>query len=298
MPRNNTAVLEARDLTAIDKVIYSAPDTELPARKLLNVKSDVPAGAATYEYKTLTKAGSAKVIADGDSKLPLVDADLKDFSQKIVTFAAGIQYSEQELREAQMTGLQVDATKAAVARRAIFELENKIAFTGDKKHGIPGFANADNIQVTTSSKGGTAAKFENMDPADIVEEFRAAKSLITSIAGYRNTELSVAISSDQYEILQRRYSDYDARTTLQVIKESGWFTNILPVFDLKGVGTDGTDSMLIFDPSPTVAQLIIPMDITRVQQEFQWPNIRVPFEERCGGVVVRTPYAIVRVDGI
>ena len=27
-------------------------------------------------------------------------------------------------------------------------------------------------------------------------------------------------------------------------------------------------------------------------------NWKVPFEERCGGALIRTPYAIVRVDGI
>lgn len=298
MPRNNTATLEARDLTAIDKVIYSAPDAELPARSLFNVKSDIQPGAVAYKYLTMSKTGSAKIIAAGDDHLPLVDNDYQPNIQPIFSIADGIRYSNQELREAQMAGQNVDATKAIIARRAIFEKENQLAFVGDKKYGIVGFTSVDGIQVTSSDKAGTAAQFKNMDPADIVEVFRKSKALITSIAGYRNTKLAVAIAPDQYEILQRRYGEYDARTTLQVINDSNWFTQIVPVQDLKGAGANGVDTMMIFDPSPTVAELLIPMDITRAPQEVQWPNIRVPFEERCGGVVVRTPYAIVRVDGI
>ena len=72
MGNDVTATLEARDLQEIDKVIYQAPQEELVARTMFNVKTDINPGAETYAYNVMTRSGAAKIIANGADDLPLV----------------------------------------------------------------------------------------------------------------------------------------------------------------------------------------------------------------------------------
>ncbi len=288
-----TATLEARDLEAIDKVIYEAPQEELVARSMFNIKTDINPGAETYGYYVMTRSGAAKIIANGADDLPMVDTDMKRYQAPIFTIAAGIRYSRQEIRQAQMLGNSVDSTKAEIARRTIAEKENSFIFTGDKKVNHKGVVNAEGIQVINSPK-----KWADMTSDEIVEQVRKSRAKITIIPGFKGANLKMMVAPEQYEELNRRYSDYDARSIMKVLQDNGWFTSIEQVYDLSGVGTSGTDSFVIMDTKPSTCEILLPEDIVRLQEEWKYPNWKVPFEERCGGALIRTPYAIVRVDGI
>lgn len=293
MSTNVTAILEARDLEAIDKVVYQAPMEELVARQLFNLKTDVHPGAETYGYYVMTRSGAAKIIANGSDDLPLVDTDLTRYQQPIYSLAAGIRYSVTELRQAQMAGQSADATKAETARRAIAEKENSIIFVGDEKVGLKGVVNADGIHVINESK-----TFAAMTSDEIVESIRKARAKIVTIPGMRTAKLKLLIESGAYEELSRRYGEYDSRTILKVIEGNNWFQSIVPVSDLAGVGTTKSNSFVVMDTAPSTCEILLPMDITRHQEEYKFPNYTVPFEERCGGALIRRPYGIVRVDGI
>ena len=293
MPNQVQATLEARDLQAIDKVIYEAPKEELIARSIFNVKTDIHPGAESYGYNVMTRSGAAKIIANGADDLPLVDTDMKRFQQPIFTIAAGVRFSVQEIRQAQLTGQSVDATKSETARRAIAEKENSFIFSGDVKVGVKGVVNGEGIQVMNAPK-----KWKDATSEEIVEQVRQARAKITTIPGFRTASLKLIVSSEQYEQLDRRYGEYDARTILKVIQERGWFSSIEAVYDLDGAGTSGSDCFIIMDTRPSTCEILLPMDITRFEQEWAYPNWKVPFEERCGGALIRTPYAIIRVDGI
>ncbi|HFZ4929652.1 TPA: DUF2184 domain-containing protein [Enterococcus faecalis] len=293
MGNDVTATLEARDLQAIDKVIYQAPQEELVARTMFNVKTDINPGAETYGYYVMTRSGAAKIIANGADDLPLVDIDMKRYQSPIFTIAAGVRYSRQEIRQAQMMGTSIDATKAEVARRTIAEKENSFVFVGDPKVNHKGVANAEGIQVINSAK-----TWKTMTSDEIVEQLRTSRAKITIIPGFKSANLKLMIAPEQFEELNRRYSDYDSRSIMKVLQENGWFSSIEQVYDLKGVGTNKTDSFIIMDTKPSTCEILIPEDIVRLEVEWAYPNWKVPFEERCGGALIRTSYAIVRVDGI
>lgn len=288
-----TAKLEARDLEAIDKVIYQAPQEELVARRLFNLKTDIHPGAETYGYYVMTRSGAAKIIANGADDLPLVDTDLKRYQQPIYSIGAGIRYSVTELRQAQMVGQSADTSKAEIARRAIAEKENSIIFNGDASVDLKGVVNAQGIQVINADK-----TFALMTAEEITETFRKARAKIVTIPGMRTSALKCLVEPNAYEELSRRYGDNEPRTILKVIEDNKWFSEIVPVYDLAGVGTAKSNSFIIMDTSPSTCEILLPMDITRHEEEYAFPNYKVPFEERCGGALIRRPYGIVRVDGI
>lgn len=127
-----TATIEARDLEAIDNIIYEPKTEELTARSVFPQKYDVNEGAESYSYDVMTRSGAAKVIANGADDLPLVDVDMVRKSVPIYSIGVGLSYTVQDLRAARMQGTTVDTAKAATVRRAIAEKENSIAFRGEK----------------------------------------------------------------------------------------------------------------------------------------------------------------------
>lgn len=293
------ATLSARDLEQIDNTLYEPKAEELTARTVFPLKTDIHPGAETYGYNVMTRSGAAKIVANGADDIPLVDTDITRQTAKIYSIMAAFHYTQQELRANQLAGMSVDATKAATVRRAIAEKENKIAWIGDADYGIVGVVNAPGIQVEAVAQGKSGStKWKDKTSEEIVEDCRKLRAKITVLPGYGSANLILAVPPAQFEELNRRYSDYDARTIMRVIEENKWFTKIVRVPDLAGAGTSKSDSLLILNNDPETTQLVIPMDLTRYPEEYKFPRVKVPCEERCGGVIIRFPYAIIRGDGI
>lgn len=292
------AVLRPQDLEAVDKKIYEPKKEELKARTILNVKTDVPAGAETYSYDVMTRSGAAKILAPGATDIPLVDADLTRHTVNIYSIATAFNLSVQEIRNAQMARRPVEVTKADTARKAIAEKENKLVWMGDKDHNILGVVNATGIQVLAvpNNANATSTKWKDKTGVEIVEDIKKAKNLVNKLPGHIADTLLVA--ADQYEHLEKVYNVNTMQTCLQYIQSQNWFKRIDYTSDMNGQGTAGTDCFLVFDSSPDVVEMLVSMDITRHPQEYKFPNYKIPLEERCGGAIVRYPMAIVRGEGI
>jgi hypothetical protein len=295
-----TTRIRPLDLEAVDNTLYEPKYEELTARQAISLKTDIPAGAETYAYNIMTRSGVAKILANNADDVPLVDLDMRREFQRIYSIVTGFSYTVQELRAAAMVNMPVDPAKAAVARRAVAEKENRLVWAGDDDYAIKGIVNTVGIQVTNvpNNAAGTSKLWSAKTPAEILKDIRILKGLITVLPGQSNGSLTLALPVTQFEALDERYSDYDSRTLREVINSYGWFKRILRVADLKGKGTAGTDSMLIFDGSPEVVQLLLPMDMIRHDPEWKFPRWKIAVEERCGGVIVRYPMAIARGDGI
>ncbi|WP_420215015.1 major capsid family protein [Listeria monocytogenes] len=98
MPGKITATIEARDLQAIDNVIYEPKQEELTARSVFPQKFDVNEGAESYSFDVMTRSGVAKIIANGADDLPLVDVDMVRKSVPIYSIGIGLSYTVQDLR--------------------------------------------------------------------------------------------------------------------------------------------------------------------------------------------------------
>lgn len=288
-----TAVIESRDLRAMERTVLEPVHEELIGRSLFPTIAGVNPGAETYGYSVLTRSGAAKIIANGADDLPLVDEDIKRAFQPIYTIADGIHFTYQEVRAAQMAGQPLDTIKAVTARRAIAEKENDLIFNGDKSVNVKGLSNADGIQALSADK-----TFAESTGAEMQESLRKAKALITQLPGYASARLKLVLPPKEFESLNSRYSDYDSRTVLQVITDAGWFQSVEVTTALAGKGDKDTDCAMIFDSTETTAGFLLPMDITQYPQENKYPSIIVPFDERTGGLVIKTPYAIVKLSGI
>lgn len=293
------ALIRPQDLNAIDKRVYEPHASELKARSVFSLKTDIPAGAKTYSYDVMTRSGAAKILAPGATDVPLVDADLTEETVKVYSIAAAFNISVQEVREAQMAGRQIEVTKADTVRKAIAEKENKIAFTGDVQHSIKGLTDSVGIQIyaTPQNAGATSTKWKDKTGEEIIDDLIEAKSKVDLLNGHEADTLLLTPETKKY--LQKKvYNEFTKQTALQYIQSENMFARIETINDLKGKGLAGTECFVVFDSSPDVVQLGIPMDIMRHPQEYAFPNTKVPFEERTTGLIIRYPMAICRADGI
>ncbi len=292
------ALIRPQDLNAIDKRVYEPHASELKARSIFNVKTDIPAGAKTYSYDVLTRSGAAKILAPGATDVPLVDVDLTEETVKIYSIAAAFNISVQEVREAQMAGRPIDVTKADTVRKAIAEKENQVTFSGDKTHGIKGLTDAVGIQVyaTPQNEAGTSTKWKDKTGKEIVADIRKAKNMVNKLNGHEADTL--LLKPDSNEELEKTFNEYTQQSVLEYIKSQNWFKRIETVNDLAKKGLAGSECFVVLDSSPDVVELGIPLDITRHPQEYAFPNTKVPFEERTTGLIIRYPMAICRADGI
>jgi len=290
-------LIRPEDLEAIDSVVYEPQKEELIGRTLFSLKTDVPAGAESYAYDTMTRTGSAKILAAGADDIPLVDADKRRQRVDIYSIAAAIRYSAQEVRAAQMAGVPVDSAKAIIARRAIAEKENRIIWHGDKKYNIPGIVNAEGIQTLAVDQGAkTSTKWADKTGREIVADLRKARSLINRLPGH--TANTLVLTPAGMEALEQEYNSQTDKTVLEYIRSQNWFQNIVSTPDLEKQGDAGEDCFLVLDNNPAVVQILLTMDIYQHPTEYKYPNNKIPFEERLGGAVVRYPMAIVRGDGV
>lgn len=293
------ALIRPQDLNAIDKRVYEPHASELKARSIFSLKTDIPAGAKTYSYDVLTRSGAAKILAPGATDVPLVDADLTEETVKIYSIAAAFNISIFEVREAEMAGCPIDVTKADTVRKAIAEKENQVAFSGDKKHSIKGLTDSVGIQVyaTPQNNGGTSTKWADKTGEEIIDDIIEAKSKVDMLNGHEADTLLLTPEAKK-QLQKKVYNEFTKQTALQYLQSENMFKRIETINDLKGKGLANTDCFVVLDSSPDVVELGIPLDITRHPQEYAFPNTKVPFEERTTGLIIRYPMAICRADGI
>lgn len=298
--RNDAQVaIRSMDLEALDRTLYAPKYAELKARSVMGLKTDIPAGAESYAYDVMTRSGVAKILGNNSDDVPLVDIDMRRETARIYSIVTGYRVTVQELRAAQMANVPVDSAKAGVARRAVAEKENKLVWIGDANYGIKGLVNKTGIQTTSVAQGVKGStKWKDKTGAEIVEDVRVTRALITVLPSMSDTPLTLALTATAYEEAGKRYSDYDSRSVLDVIRSMSWFDSIVSVPDLAGKGTAGSDCMLIFDASEENMQLVLPLDIMRHEPEWKFPAWKVAVEERTGGALVRFPMTIARGDGI
>lgn len=290
-------IFRPEDLESIDSVLYEPKYEELTARQVLNVKSDVDAGAETYSYNVMTRSGVAKILANGADDVPLVDLDMRRVYQRIYSIVTGFTYTIQEQRQALMTNTNVDTAKAAVARRAVAEKENRLAWVGDSSYNIQGLSNAEGIQAEPVEEGAqNSTEWASKTGEEIVADVRVIRSRVNALPGH--TADTLALPPDQYEMLEKPYNEYHPRTIMDYLRSQNWFERIVRAPELEGAGEDGTDSLLVMDSSSEVVELLVPMDIMRHDPEWKFPRWKFAVEERCGGVIIRYPMAIARGDGI
>jgi len=297
---NETLFLQ-RQLESIDSKLYEFKERELKYREYIPVDNSDSPGAESITYRMLTNVGMAKIIANYGRDIPRADAYMSEFSQKVKTLATSFGYSTQEIRAAQMAGVSLDSLKVTSARRAMRELESRIAWLGDDEFGMTGFLNNTNVPTVAATTGNWTSA---TTVANILIDFELGTNLVVSQSLGIHKADTCLMPLPQYQVCATKRLDTTMDMTVLEwmqrpgnpygIKHIGYLTGEL---ELAFVG--GTkDGVVFYERDPEVLQQKIPMEMITQPMQAVGLEFQVPCEARNAGVVIRYPLACCFLTGV
>ncbi len=292
-----TAVLE-QQLEFIKTRTYDIVYPEMKARQLIPVNNDVDPGAETITYRQWDEIGMAQIIANYADDLPLIDALVEEFQQKIKGLGAAYEWSIQDLRRSAMAGANLDQRRARAARRSIEQQIENIAALGNAKAGLIGFAKHPNVSLVVPITGtwGTATG-EQM----IADLMFLASSIVTS---NKETFLpdTTVLDVSRYNLLAttRVSTTGDTNTTALegFLRSNSWVTNVGTWNKLANADVSNTGPRLVcYKRDAEVLTLEIPQEFEQFPPQAKNLSFLVPVHARIGGVIVYYPLAMAYMDG-
>jgi hypothetical protein len=297
----NESIFFARQLEYVKSQTYDVKRIQLNALTLMPVSTEIPEGATTHTYRQYDSVGMAKVISNYANDLPRADVVGKEFTSVIRSLGNAYGYNVQEIRSAMFAGINLSGKRAMAATRAQQELVNKLAFSGDADHNLPGLLNNANIpEVTLAADGTGSSKTFAAKAADkIVRDVNALiNKVITQSKGvHRVSEVWMPV--EQYALIATTQNSTASDTTiLEFLQKVHPGVTFRQVVELDGAGASGADRMYAIENSRENWQLEIPMMIKQYSPQQQGLEFVIPVESRFAGVIIEYPLAFAFADGI
>jgi hypothetical protein len=294
---NETAVF-ARELEEIDKRLFEKKYPEYKGTILVPVATGISHGADEYTYRWMEELGQAELLTNYGDDVPMVDAGGDEETSKLVSFAAGYQYTVQDLRRSQMTGRPIDARRGEACRRVLAKKVNDVIFFGESRKGITGFANNANVEVLAPTTGNWATA----TATQIIDDVRKMENDIFSDSKGAEMPDTLVLAASTFPNLSKPLGDNVDKTVLKFLKEPGnlmFIKNIEFAHELNTADAESDGPRAIcYSRDGEKLEALVPIPFTQHPVIAKSLSFVVPCEVRVGGVVVRYPGSMRYVDGL
>lgn len=293
-----TAVLE-KQLEFVKTKTYDVVYPDMKARQFIPVNNEVDPGAETITYRQWDGFGMAQIISNYADDLPLIDALVEEFEQKIKGLGAAYQWSIQDLRRSAMSNSRLEARRGSQARRSIEQQIENIAALGNIKAGLRGFAKHPNVPLVAPITGNWAAA----TAAQIIDDLN---ELATSIVNTNKETFipdTLVLDVVSYNIIATKRNSTTGDTNRTVLESwlasNPWVTNVgtWNKLALANAANNGPRAVC-YKRDPEVLTLEIPQEFEQMPPQAKNLAFHVPVHARIGGVIVYYPIAMAYMDGI
>ena len=267
---------------------------------LITVRSEVNEGASEYGWyeQGIVAKNTPSLIADDADDLPLVDLTGAYNLGRTAGFGAAFRYTTQDVRKAQFMGtFDLVSDKASAVREKLDRDVNSFIAIGDTQAGFDGISNAKGIIVDTHV--GTSWATATGD--EISGFFRAMWDALTVPTGGVEIPNTFVTTQSLFTKLQTTTYNSAAGTEmiLDVLKKSfpqitmwDWTEENLTF------GEGGTPANMLYNRDPKKVRGEMPLEPVSLPEEQHGRKFKVETEGRWGGLIVKRPASILRVDGI
>lgn len=290
-----------RQLEEIDAQNYDVKYANLEAFELVSAKAMDPA-KETYTYRQFDKKGVAIMTADYANGAPRAEVDGKEYTARVRSLRSSYGMSIQEMREAASTGTPLETFKAEAARRAINELINTTALTGNAEYSLLGLFNQSAAQTYTVPADGTGASaLWTAKTADLIlrDMFGIVDQIPTVTKEVEKPNMLLMPYANLRLISTKRLSTSASDTTvLEFFRQQRPGINVRGALLLDTAGSGGTARMVAYNNDPSIVQLLLPIPFEQFpaqQHSLQWT---VECHARVGPVICRYPLSMAYGDGI
>ena len=290
----------ARDLEHIQAKIYEVKYPQLLSRTLIPVDSSAGDGVDIITTRQEDSVGRAKIITDYGDDLPRADVSGTEVSYPVKDIGISYGYSIREIKAALRASKSLGLRKAMAARKASAQLLDRIGQTGDSAAGLKGFLNNSLITPANVADPGAGTAWSTKTPAQILVDINdAVAAMVTTTKGV-HSPTTLLLPLDQYtHIAQTHNSTASDKTILQfLLSTSAHLVEVLPWYALAGAGAAASDRMVVYDRSPDVLQLQVPVEHYQLPPQLRGLETIIPCRMVTGGVTIHRPTAVVFRDGI
>ena len=295
-----TAVLE-KQLEFVKTQTYDIVYPDLKAKQLIPVDNSAGPGAETITYRQWDEFGMAQIISNYADDLPLVDALVEEFVQRVHSIGAAYQWSIQDLRRSAMADSRLDQRKARAARNFIERKLENIGALGDALAGLTGIANNANVSLVAVTTGDwfNAATTGEQKIADL------NKLVSTIVIANKETFIpdTVLLDIGLYNNISndRISSTGDTHTTVleAFLRSSPYIKEVIPWFKLSDANAAGTKARAVcYKRDPEILTFEIPQEFEQLPPQAKNLSFQVPVHARTAGVIVYYPIAMGYMDGL
>lgn len=297
----NESAFFTRQLEHIKSKTYDVKYKSLKATMLIPVSTDAPVGADTITYRAFSKLGVAKIISDYAHDFPRVDTVGTETTVKVRSLGDSYGYSIKEIRRSQMAGTRLDSRRANVARRAIDELINTLAWDGDSNYDIQGFIDYPGITEYTLPNDGTGSlkTWASKSPDQIVRDVTGLVDAVVVTTNGVESPDTLLLPLALYNLLSNtRMTDGNDKTIMTYIMDNNphikrieWLT------ELTTAGAGSTTRIMIYARDPNNLTLEIPQPFEQFPAQWKGMEAEIPCHAETAGVIVYYPLSVAFADG-
>lgn len=300
MPRMDVdSAFAARQLRQVRAQVIKKDYPELLWDRYVPMEQGVSPGADSFAHQEMDSVGDAKVISNYADDVPLTDVMLTETAQGIVGLATGYDYSIQDLRKAQLTGMDLRSAKGEAARDRLERKLDEIVATGSSAHAIEGFIDHSSVsEADVADPGGGKAwsaktALQRLD--DILEAVGAIQDATENVEG---NVVDVLLPPAQYFLMSAPLAS-TATSLLQYVQSAIPQVRSINVWNrLKTAGAAATARMIVYTRDPGKVAAIVPIRLNMLADEkrgFRWIQY---MEARTGGTVFYKPKSAIYRDAI
>jgi hypothetical protein len=271
----------------------------LTARSIFPVASNFDPGAQTVAFRSYSRMGKAKILADGALDVPTVDVAGAEVNYPVKTVGMGFNYTDLELIRAQQTKVRLDEKRAFAAREEVETTINDIAFNGAADYGLPGLFSDSDIGSHAAVTGtwpttATAAQIR----ADIVDWYNR----YVDQCGGAETPNTIALAPLAYARLAiTPINDYTDTTFLQWLRTGGieGINSVVSCPDCAAVaGFSSSDVGIMYTKDSSKLELKIPAEVKIFPPQAKGLGYHVAMYARVSGLFTYYPKSVFVLTGL
>lgn len=289
-----------RQLEYVKSKTYDTKYRNLKAKMLFPVSTEVNAGADYIIWYSWSQAGIAKIISDYAEDFPRVDVYSQENQSRVRSMGDSYGYNLKEIRRAQMAGNNLNTRKANAAKRAMEELQDKLAWYGDANFNIQGFINYPGISEFTVPVGASTFKaWSTKTPDEIIKDLTGLGSAISVPTKGREEMSQILLPRTQYNLIKNlRMTDGNTTTVMNYFLNNNPNISIEVVDELAGQGVGSTDRMMGYVKDPDHLTMELPQPFEQLDANLKGMEYIIPCHAEYGGLIIYYPQSVAFGDGI
>lgn len=274
--------------------------------QVIPVVTEGNAWAIGTTFFTVDSVGEAKFLSGAANDMPFNSATKDMLSHDFAMIGSGWEWNLEEINQAALYNVNLNATKAMSAADKVERLLNSIAFSGSTEKNWTGFANSSDVPRADVDTPGTFWPAKSVDQILLnVNEVLTRVQTQTNEVEYADT---LALPPDAYRVLvtKRLGSGDGLMTVMEYVRKNNVYTAstgqplaIYPVRELATASQDGGGRMVAYRRDPEVVRFHLPMPRTVLQpRQKSIMGFETGLIARTGGTEWRLPKAAAYADEV